>query len=136
MTTTLNKVENVSIDELKRGLADGSVLLVDVREPNEFVAGHIPGSILNPLQSFDASKLPKEAGKRIVLLMSVRQAFADRARPRPSRRPQGYQRALSGRLSGMGAEGRKGRDLGKRPILQDQKTSPGLCSGAFFLPRP
>ena len=66
MTTSLNKVENVDIDELKRGLADGSILLVDVREPNEFVAGHIPGSVLNPLQSFDASKLPNEPGKRVV----------------------------------------------------------------------
>lgn len=67
MTATLNKVENVSIDELKRGLADGSILLVDVREPNEFVAGHIPGSTLNPLQSFDPSQLPNEPGKRVVL---------------------------------------------------------------------
>jgi len=66
MTTTLDKVENVSIDELKRGLADGSILLVDVREPHEFVAGHIPGSALNPLQSFDASKLANEPGKRVV----------------------------------------------------------------------
>ena len=36
-------VENVSIDELKQGLADGSILLVDVREPNEYTAtGRIP----------------------------------------------------------------------------------------------
>jgi len=67
MTAATGRVENVSLDELKRGLADGSVLLVDVREPNEFAAGRIPGSILNPLQNFDASKLPNEAGKRVVL---------------------------------------------------------------------
>jgi rhodanese-related sulfurtransferase len=63
---TANNVENVTIEELKRGLADGSIFLVDVREPNEFAAGRIPGSILNPLQSFDASKLPNEPGKRVV----------------------------------------------------------------------
>ncbi len=67
MTTTLNRVENVGIDELKSGLADGSILLVDVREPNEYAAGHIPGATLNPLQSFDAAKLPREPGKRVVL---------------------------------------------------------------------
>jgi rhodanese-related sulfurtransferase len=61
------KVENVFIDELKKGLADGSILLVDVREPNEFAAGRIPGSILNPLQKFDPKALPSEPGKRVVL---------------------------------------------------------------------
>ena len=61
-------VENVSREDLKKGLADGSIVLVDVREPNEFGDGHVPGAILNPLQTFDASALPPErAGKRIVL---------------------------------------------------------------------
>ena len=60
-------VENVTLEELKAGLADGSVLLVDVREPNEWDAGHIAGATLNPLQSFDPSALPKEDGKRVVL---------------------------------------------------------------------
>jgi rhodanese-related sulfurtransferase len=68
MTTTKAVVENVHIDELKKGLADGSVLLVDVREPNEFAAGRIPGSILNPLQRFDPKALPSATpGKRVVL---------------------------------------------------------------------
>lgn len=61
------QVENVSRDELKKGLADGSIVLVDVREPNEYAAGHIPGAILNPLQSFDPKALPQTAGKRVVL---------------------------------------------------------------------
>jgi rhodanese-related sulfurtransferase len=33
-------------EEVKRGLAEGSIHLIDVREPHEFAAGHIPGSIL------------------------------------------------------------------------------------------
>ncbi|MGO9134000.1 MAG: rhodanese-like domain-containing protein [Methylovirgula sp.] len=61
------RVENVSIDELKQGLADGSILLVDVREPNEYAIGRIPGSILNPLQKFDPAAIPKVDGKRVVL---------------------------------------------------------------------
>lgn len=67
MTTTNAKVENVSIEELKKGLADGMILLVDVREPNEYAAGRIPGATLNPLQKFDPKVLPCVPGKRVVL---------------------------------------------------------------------
>lgn len=51
-------------DEVKRGLADGSIHLIDVREPHEFAAGHIPGAISHPLSSFDPASLPTD--KRIV----------------------------------------------------------------------
>jgi rhodanese-related sulfurtransferase len=67
MTLTVNTVENVSRDELKKGLADGTILLVDVREPNEYAAGRIPGAVLNPLQKFDPGALPQVPGKRVVL---------------------------------------------------------------------
>ncbi len=64
----MNKVENVSRDELKKGLADGTITLVDVREPYEYEDGHIPGATLNALQTFDPAALPPaEDGKRIVL---------------------------------------------------------------------
>ncbi|MFZ3325191.1 MAG: rhodanese-like domain-containing protein [Methylocella sp.] len=62
-----SEVENVSIEELKKGLADGSILLVDVREQNEYAAGRIPGATLNPLQKFDPKALPSVPGKRVVL---------------------------------------------------------------------
>ena len=51
-------------DAIKKGLRDGSILLVDVREPNEYAAGHIPGAVSHPLSIFDPSALPE--GKRIV----------------------------------------------------------------------
>ncbi len=60
-------IEDVTLDELKRGMADGSIVLVDVREPNEWAAGRIPGAVFNPLSSFDVSKLPSAPGKRVVL---------------------------------------------------------------------
>jgi len=51
-------------EDIKKGLQDGSILLVDVREPHEFAAGHIPGAVLHPLSTFDPSALPE--GRRIV----------------------------------------------------------------------
>jgi rhodanese-related sulfurtransferase len=51
-------------ETVKRGLADGSIALVDVREPHEFAAGHIPGSVSHPLSAFDPFSLPKD--KRVV----------------------------------------------------------------------
>ncbi len=53
-------------EEVARGLQDGSILLVDVREPHEFAAGHIPGSMSLPLSTFDAADLPVAEGRRIV----------------------------------------------------------------------
>lgn len=58
------KVIDLDRDAIKRGLEDGSILLVDVREPNEYAAGHIPGAISHPLSTFDPAALPK--GQRIV----------------------------------------------------------------------
>jgi rhodanese-related sulfurtransferase len=51
-------------ETVKRGMQDGSIVLVDVREPHEFAAGHIPGSISHPLSAFDPSQLPQ--GRRVV----------------------------------------------------------------------
>ena len=67
MTGAINKVENVHRDELKKGLAEGSIVLYGVRQPNEYATGHIPGSVLNPLQKFDPQALPRVPGKRVVL---------------------------------------------------------------------
>ena len=61
-------VEDVSLSELKKGLMEGSIVLVDVREQIEWDAGHIPGALFNPLSQFDPAALPEPApGKRVVL---------------------------------------------------------------------
>jgi rhodanese-related sulfurtransferase len=60
-------VENLDFDDIRSGLADNSILLVDVREPNEWDDGHIPGAILMPLSVFDATALPDPQGRRVVL---------------------------------------------------------------------
>ncbi|MFC0282994.1 rhodanese-like domain-containing protein [Camelimonas abortus] len=59
-------IVNLDREDIKKGLADGSILLVDVREPNEYAAGHIPGAVLFPLSTFDASRLPDPGGRRLV----------------------------------------------------------------------
>jgi rhodanese-related sulfurtransferase len=53
-------IVDVDRDAVKAGLADGSLVLVDVREPHEFAAGHVPGAVNLPLSAFDASLLPQD----------------------------------------------------------------------------
>lgn len=59
-------VQTLDIDDVRAGLADGSIVLVDVREPHEFAAGRIPGSLSMPLSRFDPLALPAADGPRIV----------------------------------------------------------------------
>lgn len=53
--------------ELDAILRDGSALLVDVREPDEFASGHIAGAINMPLSVFSPGNIPDAAGKTVVL---------------------------------------------------------------------
>ena len=59
--------KEVSAQELKQMIDADQVLVVDVREVNEFADGHIPGAINMPLSTFQASQLPPANGKTIVL---------------------------------------------------------------------
>lgn len=52
---------------LARMLEAGEAILVDVREPDEFRAGHIAGAINLPLSRFDPARLPDPAGKKLIL---------------------------------------------------------------------
>ncbi len=65
---------------------DGRGVIVDVREPHEFLSGHIPGAINQPLSHFDAAELP--TGKPIVL---VCQAGARSAKALQTARAAGVQ---------------------------------------------
>lgn len=53
--------------ELAQLLRDGGALVVDVREVDEFAAGHIPGAINLPLSTFQVSQLPDPGGRTTVL---------------------------------------------------------------------
>src|SRR3712207_3823513 len=56
-------VVDLDIDDVKEGLASGAIVLVDVREPHEFAAGHIPGSVSHPLSTFDPEELRTLKGR-------------------------------------------------------------------------
>ena len=49
------QVVDLDRDTIKRGLSEGSMLVIDVREPHEYENGHIPGAVLHPLSTFDPS---------------------------------------------------------------------------------
>jgi rhodanese-related sulfurtransferase len=62
---TALRVDVMSLEDVKKGLAEDSIHLVDVREPHEYAAAHIPGAINMPLSAFDAQALPSD--KPVVL---------------------------------------------------------------------
>lgn len=41
--------KTIGVDELARKLGEGDPVLVDVREPDEFASGHVPGAVNVPL---------------------------------------------------------------------------------------
>lgn len=57
----------IDAQTLKTMLADGSALLVDVREPEEFAAEHIAGAVNAPLSGFSPQNLPDAGGRTVVL---------------------------------------------------------------------
>ena len=61
-----DQIVDLDVDEVRAGLADGSMLVVDVREPQEQAQGMIPGSIAMPLSRFDPSELPSSDDRRLV----------------------------------------------------------------------
>lgn len=60
-------IVDLTREDVKQGLAAGNCVVVDVREPHEFDAGHIPGSVSMPLSRFDPAELDALAGQRIIL---------------------------------------------------------------------
>lgn len=66
MTQDQPKVHDLTVEEVARGITEGRMLLVDVREPNETAVESYPDAVLVPLQSFDPSAIPDPKGKQVV----------------------------------------------------------------------
>lgn len=61
------QLQEIDVLTLKHWLDTGEALLIDVREPSEYMAEHIPGARLMSLSSFDPTRLWSIPEKRIVL---------------------------------------------------------------------
>ena len=59
-------VRDLTVEEVARGLTEGKMLLVDVREPNETAVERYPGAAIVPLSTFDLSQIPDPAGRQVV----------------------------------------------------------------------
>jgi rhodanese-related sulfurtransferase len=60
------QVRDLTPEEVARGLQEGRVVLVDVREPNETAVERFPDAVLLPLSEFDPSAIPMLAGRDVV----------------------------------------------------------------------
>jgi rhodanese-related sulfurtransferase len=60
-------IQTVDAKTLKTWLDAGEAVLVDVREPAEYAAEHIAGSVLLPLSQFSADALPVFEHKKLVV---------------------------------------------------------------------
>ena len=61
-----DEVQNLTPEQVSRGITEGSMLLVDVREPNETAIERFPGAVLVPLSSFDPATIPAPPGSEVV----------------------------------------------------------------------
>ncbi len=60
-------IKSLDVTTLKQWLDKEEAVLVDVREQNEYDAGHIPGSVFVPLSGFSQDKIPPHEGKKLVM---------------------------------------------------------------------
>jgi rhodanese-related sulfurtransferase len=61
-----SRVNNLTPQEVAQGLAEGRILLVDVREPNEVAIESYPQAVVVPMSQFDPAAIPDPAGKEVV----------------------------------------------------------------------
>jgi len=59
-------VHDLTPEEVAKGLTEGRMLLVDVRELNETAVESFPDAEIVPLSSFDPAAIPDPQGKQVV----------------------------------------------------------------------
>lgn len=68
-----NNVRDLEPQDVARGLVEGRILLVDVREPSETDRERFPEAFLLPLSMFDPHAIPDPAGREVVFTCAVGQ---------------------------------------------------------------
>lgn len=59
-------IQNFTPADIARCLAEHAILLIDVREPEEYAVERIHGALLYPLSSFDPRALPDPSQRKVV----------------------------------------------------------------------
>jgi rhodanese-related sulfurtransferase len=99
-----HRVEDLTPEDVSKGMAEGRYLLVDVREPNEVAVEAYPGAVVVPLSTFDPKAIPDPKGKHVVFACrsgkrSVTASLAAQAAGLP------YDKHLAGGMLGWKAAG-------------------------------
>jgi rhodanese-related sulfurtransferase len=66
MSSDNNIVQELSPEEVAKGMTEGRILLIDVREPNETAFERYPDAVAMPLSSFDPAHIPDPQGRQVV----------------------------------------------------------------------
>ena len=61
-----HQVQDLTPEEVAKGIVEGRYLLVDVREPNEVAVEAYPDAVVVPLSAFDPHEIPDPHGKQVV----------------------------------------------------------------------
>lgn len=97
-------VRDLTADAVARGIADKTMMLVDVREPNETAVERFPDALLLPLSTFDPTAIPDPEGKQVVFACrSGRRSIAAAKAARAAGLP--YDSHLAGGLLAWKANG-------------------------------
>jgi rhodanese-related sulfurtransferase len=67
VTTATEPLKTIRANQLKQLIQADQVILIDVREPEEYAAEHIPGAILMPLSQFEPAQVPVASDKQTML---------------------------------------------------------------------
>ena len=62
----MSLLSSIKVSDLKRRLDDGTAILIDIREPNEYAREHISGARLVPLSSIDSHDFDRDHDKAAV----------------------------------------------------------------------
>ncbi|WP_164157135.1 rhodanese family protein [Sandarakinorhabdus rubra] len=122
-------INTISPTDAAALVADGRAMIVDVREPAEFAARHIPASLSRPLSVPDTGPLACGDGMTLVFTCQSGRRTAANADRLAALGPQGRVHLLAGGVdawgkSGLGLAGREAEQ--RLPIMRQVQIAAGL----------